>query len=274
MTHGDFDAEYLKALVLGADGSPRLPRVSFAATFDSLMRGRRGAPRPRTEAELNPFRASFVQMFTDLRRDHGVRSYLAHNMTVTPANLEQVAGVVTDVARMGYSMLSFQPAAFVGDDRRWKQGYRDVDIDAVWERIESGMGQKVAWEGLQFGDTHCDRTAFGFMVGPRWVPFLDPQSLGDLTARDRFFAHLGGVNFGGPPPLLLAGRLARVAARHPSVIGVVLTWAARMVRRSGGLAALAGSAAPRQVSAKTFVVYNFMDAAPRPLTPRRGRAGQ
>ena len=200
-------------------------------------------------------------MFTDLRRDHGVRSYLAHNMTVTPANLEQVAGVVADVTPMGYSMLSFQPAAFVGDDRRWKQGYREVDIDAVWERIESGMGQKVAWEALQFGDTRCNRTAFGFMVGPRWVSFLDPQSPGDLNARDRFFAHLGGVNFGGTPPLLLAGKLARVAARHPSDIGVVLTWAARMVRRSGGLAALAGTAARRQVSTKTFVVHNFMDAA-------------
>lgn len=261
MTHGDFDPEYLKALVLGGDGSPRLLRVSFAAHFDSLMRGRRGAPRPRTEAELNPFRASFVQMFTDLRRDHGVRSYLAHNMTVTPANLEQVAGVVADVTPMGYSMLSFQPAAFVGDDRRWKQGYREVDIDAVWERIESGMGQKIAWEALHFGDTRCNRTAFGFMVGPRWVSFLDPQSPGDLNARDRFFAHLGGVNFGGTPPLLLAGKLARVAARHPSDIGVALTWAARMVRRSGGLAALAGSAARRQVSTKTFVVHNFMDAA-------------
>lgn len=261
MTHGDFDPEYLKALVLGSDGSPRLRRVSFAAHFDSLMRGRRGAPRPHTEAELNPFRARFVQMFTDLRRDHGVRSYLAHNMTVTPANLDQVAGVVADVTPMGYSMLSFQPAAFVGDDRRWKPGYRDVDIDAIWERIESGMGQKVAWEALQFGDTRCNRTAFGFMVGPRWVPLLDPLSPGDLVARDRFFAHLGGVNFGGTPPLLLAGRLARVAARHPNDVGFVLAWAARMVRRSGGIAALAGAATSGRVSAMTFVVHSFMDAA-------------
>ena len=38
-------------------------------------------------------------------------------MTVTPANLDQVAGVVADVSTKG-SMMSFQPAAFVGDDRR------------------------------------------------------------------------------------------------------------------------------------------------------------
>lgn len=56
MTHGDFDPGYLRALVTGDDGRLRLPRVSFAAHVDSLMRGRRGAVRPRTEAELHPFR--------------------------------------------------------------------------------------------------------------------------------------------------------------------------------------------------------------------------
>jgi organic radical activating enzyme len=120
MTHGDFDAGYLRALALGATGKPRFRRLSFAAHFDSLMRGRSGIPRPRSEVELNPFRERFVQMFRELRRDHGVRFYLAHNMTVTPANLDQVSDVVDDVSSVGYSMLSFQPAAHVGDERRWK----------------------------------------------------------------------------------------------------------------------------------------------------------
>lgn len=71
MTHGDFDYEYLLAVVLGEDGRPRFDRVSFAGHFDSLMRGRRGAVRPRSEAELNPFRESFAQMFLDLRRARG-----------------------------------------------------------------------------------------------------------------------------------------------------------------------------------------------------------
>lgn len=61
MTHGDFDPDYLDAVVSAPEGGLRLPRVSFAAHFDSLMRGRRGAVRPR--------------------------SYLAHNMTGTAANL-------------------------------------------------------------------------------------------------------------------------------------------------------------------------------------------
>lgn len=122
MTHGDFDYDYLEDLVLDDSGAVRLPRVSFAAHFDSLMRGRRGVPRPHHERELHQARADFVSKFDTLRARHGVRSYLAHNMTVTPANLEQVPDVVAHVAHLGYQMMSFQPAAFVGDDRRWGQG--------------------------------------------------------------------------------------------------------------------------------------------------------
>jgi len=62
MTHGDFDWDYLRDLALDAEGRPRFARLSFAAHFDSLMRGRRGVPRPRNEAELNPYRGP-------LRRD-------------------------------------------------------------------------------------------------------------------------------------------------------------------------------------------------------------
>jgi hypothetical protein len=76
--------------------------VSFAAHFDTLMRGRRGAVRPRAEAELHPFRRRFVQMFRELRAETGLRYCLAHNMTVTPANLGQVAETVQAVLPMGY----------------------------------------------------------------------------------------------------------------------------------------------------------------------------
>ena len=69
------------------------------------------------------------------------------------------------------------------------------------------------------------------------------------------------MNFSGTPPLLLAGKLARVAARHPGDVGVFLAWAARAVRRCRGLAGLVRAAARRQVSAKTFEVHSFMDAA-------------
>jgi hypothetical protein len=261
MTHGDFDAAYLKALVLDATGRPRLRRVSFATHFDSLMRGRRGVPRPRCEADLNPSRQSFVDMFRAMRRTYGVRYFLAHNMTVTPTNLDEIATTVADVVPMGYSMLSFQPAAFVGDARRWGDGYRDVGIDEVWAGIEAGMGQRIAHEALAFGDNRCNRTAFGFLVDSRWVPFLDPDRPADLAARDRFFAHLGGVNFGGTRPALLAVKLLRVLARHPGDLAVTLRWVAGAIRRAGGLRRVLGAARRGRVRGMTFVVHNFMDAA-------------
>ena len=261
MTHGDFDADYLRALVSDGRGRLRLRRVSFAAHVDSLMRGRRGAVRPRTESELNPFRQGFVQMFRDLRADTGLRYYLAHNMTVTPANLGQVAGTVRAVLPMGYSMMSFQPAAHVGDERRWREDYRQVGIDAVWAAVEEGVGSQIPWQGLQFGDPRCNRTAWGFLVGGRWVPVLDADDLRDLRARDRFLDHFGGVAFTGTPPAILALKVARVLRRHPGDVAVALGWAARSVRRAGGLRRLIGAAARREVRPMTFEVHSFMDAA-------------
>lgn len=261
MTHGDFDADYLRALALDGIGNPRFRRLSFAAHFDSLMRGRTGIPRPRSEVELNPFRSRFVEMFRELRREHGVRFYLAHNMTVTPANLDQVAEVVDEVSSMGYSMLSFQPAAHVGDERRWKEDYRAVGIDDVWDRLEAGLGQRVSWQALQFGDPRCNRSAFGVRVEDRWVPLFDPDSGDDLTTRDRALAHFGGVNFGGTSPALLAAKLARVLARHPGDAKVALSWVRRFVRRSGGPQRVAAAWRRGRVTPMTYVVHNFMDAA-------------
>ena len=94
MTHGDLDEEYLRAVALDVDGRRRFRSMSFAAHIDTTMFGWRGAEKPRSEAELHPHRAAFCAMFERLRSEHGVKAYLAHNMTVTPANLGQVADVV------------------------------------------------------------------------------------------------------------------------------------------------------------------------------------
>lgn len=261
MTHGDFDPGYLRALALDDAGRPRFRRLSFAAHFDSGMRGRRGIPRPRRESELNPFRARFVAMFRQLREQHGVRAYLAHTMTVTPANLDQVAEVVADVSAMGYSMLSFQPAAYVGDDRRWSGDYRTVGIEQVWEQLEAGLGQRLPWQALQFGHRRCNRTAFGVRVGSRWVPLLDPGSGSDLAVRDRFLGHYGGVSFGGTRPVLLAVKLLRVAVHHPGDLPAGLRWLHRAVRRAGGSRTVLRAARGRQLRPMTYVVHSFMDAA-------------
>ena len=259
MTHGDVDEEYLRRLVLGPDGRRRLARVSFAAHFDSLMRGRRGVPRPRTEAELEPYRRRFVEMVRRLRAEHGVRSYLAHNMTVTPRNLGQLAETVRTTVPLGFDMLSFQPAAFVGDERRWKEGYRDVTPDGVWAEVERGVGSPLPWQALQFGDPRCNRTAWGWLVDGRFVPLLNPDDLRDLAARDVFLARLGGLRVSGTPTALLVGRLLRAAAANPGAAPDALGWLRRAVARSGGVPVLLRRW--RTVRPITFVMHSFMDAA-------------
>ncbi|MDD2857172.1 MAG: hypothetical protein PHU75_00700 [Candidatus Nanopelagicales bacterium] len=257
MTHGDFDYDYLQRLAVGPDGRRRFTRLSFAAHFDSLMRSRRTMPRPRTEADLHGPRRAFVQMFARLRREHGVRSFLAHNMTVTPANLAEVAEVAHAASMMGFSMLSFQPAAFVGDDRRWDGSYREITNDDLWTQIETGIGTRVPYAGLQFGDQRCNRTSFGFMIGSTWHPLIDDTSPHDLAARDTFLTNLGGITLGGVPKWVAALRLARGVAAHPHVVPVGLRYARGLVQRAGGLGALRHG----RVWPMTFVLHAFMDAA-------------
>jgi hypothetical protein len=255
-THGDFDYEYLERLALGPDGRRRLRRVSFAAHFDSLMFGRRGIPRPPDEASLNPYRRRFAAMFTRLRREHGVRSFLAHNMTVTPANLSQVAAVVRECRAMGYGMFSFQPAAFVGDERRWHEGYRDVTGDQVWAQVEAGAGTRLDYRVFEHGDVRCNRVAYGFWAGDRWYPFLDGNDPRDLAVRDAFFRYFGPVSFTGTPAALLAARIAVIIARNPRILALAAGWAARAVRRTG-LRRLAAN----RVRPVSYVMHQFMDAA-------------
>jgi hypothetical protein len=260
MTHGDFDMAYLRALVTGPDGGLRFDRVSFAAHVDSLMHGRRGAVRPRSEVELNPFRERFVQMFRDLRAETGLRYYLAHNMTVTPANLDQVTETVRAVLPMGYSMMSFQPAAHVGDERRWKESYTDVGVDAVWAELERGLGRRVPHEAIEFGDPRCNRLAFGFLLAGRWHPFVDPDSPVEITARDAFFAHYGGVAFSNTPPGLLVVKVLRAARHHPGDVRVALRWARSLLRRVGGVRRGLRAARGGRLGLMTFEVHSFMDA--------------
>jgi hypothetical protein len=255
-THGDFDYGYLKRLVLGPGGRRRLRRVSFAAHFDSLMFGRRGIPRPGDEASLNPYRERFAGMFARLRREHKVRYFLAHNMTVTPANVGQVAQVVRDCRAMGYGMFSFQPAAFVGDDRRWHEPYRDITGDQVWAEIERGVGTPLDYHVFEHGDVRCNRVAYGFWCGGRWYPFLDSADPRDLTVREAFFRYFGPVSFTGTPPALLAVRLALVVAAHPRITALAAGWVARTARRVGPWRLL--SCRSRPVS---YVMHQFMDAA-------------
>jgi hypothetical protein len=253
MSHGDFDYDYLHALVVGTDGAPRLRFVSFAGHFDTLMLGRRGIKRAARESDLNPYRERFCELFQRLERETGVRHYLAHNMTVTPANVDQVADVVRDCAGMGFRMFSFQPAAYIGNPSRWKGGaYRDVTGDDVWAEIERGIGAPLPYGAFQFGDTRCNRTAYGAIVeGRGWVPLLDDRSAADMRVRDAFLRTFGGMDFDAP---LLVPRLARAIAARPESVPLAARWLGRFVRRAGGVRAA------RSARALTFVMHSFMDA--------------
>ncbi|MBA3736230.1 MAG: radical SAM domain-containing protein [Actinobacteria bacterium] len=255
MTHGDFDYDYLEQLALAPDGMPRFGLLSFAGHFDSLMIGRRGIKRPRSERDLHPYRQRFCEMFQRLQREHGVRHYLAHNMTVTPQNLGEVAEVIRSCRRMGFRMFSFQPAAYVGDERRWREGYRAVTSDSVWAEIERGAGARLPYKAIQVGDERCNRTVWGLLVGERWVPVVDDLVAADLEVRDRLFTAFAGMDFGAPRALLTI-RLARAAARQPGVVPLASRWAVRLLRRVGLRNLLRGRVRPL-----TFVMHSFMDAA-------------
>ncbi len=255
MTHGDFDYDYLTRLATGQDGRRRVDRLSFAGHFDMLMFGRRGIERPPDEASLNPYRRRFAAMFDRLRHEYGIRNYLAHNMTVTPRNLDQIAEVIRTCHGYGYSMFSFQPAAFVGDERRWHDDYGETTGDDVWAQVEEGAGTRLPFRALQVGDERCNRTTFGFYLGARYFPILDDEQAADLHVRDIFLRRLGGVRFSGTRWHVLAVKLARVVARHPSVALAFGGWVWRMVRRTGVWSLLR-----HRVRPVTFVMHSFMDA--------------
>lgn len=256
MTHGDFDYAYLEALALDpGTGRPRFAHLSFAGHFDSTMRGRRGAPRPVDERELDPFRRRFCEMFARLRREHGVTSFLAHNMTVTPGNVDQIADVVRESRDHGFRLFSFQPAAYVGNPARWDEGYRTVTPDQVWREVERGVGARLHPDALQYGDPRCNRTAYGGFSGGRYWTMLDQDDARDARALTAFLDAYGGMDFGAPTPLL-ALRLARGAIRRPAVVPRVGGAAMRALGRMGGVRALLGGR-PRPV---TFVMHSFIDA--------------
>jgi hypothetical protein len=256
MTHGDFDEERLRALVLDATGTPRLDHVSFAAHIDTTMFGRRGAEKPACEAELHPFRERFVAMFRRLRAEHGLTSYLAHNMTVTADNLDQVPDVIRSCRSQGWRMFSFQPAAYVGNEHRWREGFRSFSDDDVWSRIEEGAGRSLPYRMLEFGDLRCNRVSWGAFVGDRYVPVFEEGDDDDRRARDAFVRTTPGGLLSEPSAAVNVVRVMRLLSREPRLAAIATSWARRFVRRAGGLRALRAGVRP-----VTFVMHSFIDTA-------------
>ncbi len=255
MTHGDFDDTYLRRLALDAEDRPRFDVLRMAGHFDSLMLGRRGVPRPRPEHDLDAPRRHFVEMFERLQAEHGVRFDLAHNMTVTPANLAEVAKVTRTVMGLRYGMASFQPAAHVGNPKRWREDYRGVGIDEVWAQIEAGRARGCRGRICRWAIRAATARPTGWLPAAAGSTLLDDRNPRDLRARDRFLAAFGRMDF-ERPRLARALALLRVTANHPGIVPQAAGWALRFARRVGVRRLLTGR--PR---ALTFVVHAFMDAS-------------
>jgi hypothetical protein len=258
MTHGDFDYDYLVALAIDPrTGERRFDHLAFAGHFDSMMFGRRGIRRVGLEQELNPYRSSFCEMFRRLQREHGVTHYLAHNITVTPRNVDQIPQLVRDCRHMGFRMFSFQPAAFIGNPSRWKGPYRELSSDEVWKRIEEGVGARLHPNAEQVGDVRCNRTAHGIYVGDRYETLLDEDDPRDARALADFIAAFGGMDFADGSRGLRAVRCARAIARHPAVLRSGAPWAVRLATRLGGPLTIRRE----RPKAVTYVMHSFMDAS-------------
>lgn len=267
-THGDFDYEYLRRLALRPDGSKRFERIDFAVHFDMYMTGRRttdgtGLVRARSEMDLSPYRKAFVNMFKRLKREHNVNYYLAHNMTVQEGNLMQVADVVRDVRNIGFRMMSFQPAARQGDQRRWRSDFQSVarnDGQDVWEQIQKGANAKLSYKLFQMGDLRCNRTAICGLVGPkddpdcRVVPFFDDDCPRDARVRDIVCQQFGNLVL---TPRLLRLKVLRFAISRFWLVPVFIAWSIRFSRRAGGLHRILRYG----VRMITFVMHRFMDAS-------------
>ncbi len=253
-THGDFDYDYLRTIALDENEEPRFREISFACHIDTTMVGRRGFEKPESEAQLNEARALFASMFDRLEKDYGVKSFLAHNMTVTPGNVDQIADVVSNCWKQGWRLFSFQPAAYIGNENRWRDGFRELTSDIVWSEVERGVGTRLPYEGIHVGDTRCTRSTWGGWVGDNYVPFVD-----DRDQDDRDFVATALEAFPGNmitnDAVTASARIARSIAATPRVLPEGARWARRFVERSGGL-----SSGWLHFRPMTFVMHQFIDA--------------
>jgi hypothetical protein len=153
-------------------------------------------------------------------------------------------------------MFSFQPAAYIGNEARWEDGFRAVDADAVWQRIEQAVGRPLPTRVLQVGDLRCNRVCWGAYVGERYVPVFEEGDRRDERARDALLAIVPGGLLAERSVAVNVVRVARLLVRRPALAATTLAWVARFVRRAGGFSALR-----RGVHPVTFVVHSFIDAA-------------
>ena len=222
-----------------------------------MMFGRRGIRRARREAELHPYRARFCEMFERLEREHGVTHYLAHNMTVTPAQRRPGRRGDPRLPRHGLPDV-LVPARGVHREHEPLEGRLPRVLDRP--RVggdRAGRRRAAALPArFQIGDERCNRTAYGAYAGDRCVPLLDED---DPRRPALARGVLRGVRRDGL-------RRAARGARRPAGPRLRARSRARC-RGAGRLGAALRGARGRAVRlardgprAVTFVMHSFMDA--------------
>ncbi len=246
--------------------------------IDLTQRGRRGIPRPSSEAELRPVRDDFAERIRRVRRETGRRLHAAHTVTVTRDNVDEVA----DVTRWSldnhdaFRMLSFQPVAEVGRTTDATDG-NALSLDAVWARIREGVGLPLNRDALHFGHRACNIVCplFVISVGDRrevleCVPEGDARGLEIMS---RLLAIFGGL---GPilnAPVRGIARRVAVALGNPGTAAAAIgyglgrAWATR--RRLASIARDALRARTIRIRPWILVIHRFM--SPDELSTPLGR---
>ena len=265
MTHGDFDYDYLRALALDADGRPRfrLLRIAGALRLADARPPRRSRGRAR-EAELArraaPLRGD---VRAPARPSTASRFDLAHNMTVTPANLGEVArssarcvGAALRDGLLPARRARRQPAALAGGLPRARTS------TTCGRRSSAGAAARLPWAHLQMGDPRCNRSAYGVRrrraLVRRCSTTATRATCACATASStRSAAWTSSARRGA-----LALALARVLARRPSAAGAPAPgWALRFVRRVGPAAP--ADRPPARVDVRRARVHGRRRRAPR-----------
>jgi hypothetical protein len=109
---------------------------------------------------------------------------------------------------------------------------------------------------MQFGDTRCNRVAWGAYLNGEYTPLLDDREPLDHKAVDDLLTAFPG-NFAHRRPMETAVRVARSVTSHPAVVPSAAGLLKRFVDRNGGGIAQSWW----KLKPVTFVMHQFIDAA-------------
>lgn len=218
--------------------------TEVAIHIDSTQRGRRDPRfrRARSEGALMPLRDAFADLVRETRRRTGRALEAATTLTVTRANLPEVAEVVRWVRDNAdaFKMVSFQPIAAVG--RTEAAHAVPVSLETLWVEIARGLdlsSDQVVRNHAAFGHPACNRFLQGAVLkrdgAARFAPLLDADDTRDARLQRDLLAKLGGLSFRLDRRGVARARALGIALRAPRLVFRELpAWAMRWLHRVGG----------------------------------------